>query len=131
LIGSSITSLIWLRIMEIGDIRVSRSPASRGRWGTLRKASIARALTLHPDILLLDEPLIELDQASRTSVVALLDELKGGGTTLVITTHYPDEVQQVVDYVYHLTPKPTRVSAVGRRVGRVCWSSTGRHSSSP
>jgi energy-coupling factor transporter ATP-binding protein EcfA2 len=95
LIGSSITSLIWLRIMEIGDIRVSRSPASRGRWGTLRKASIARALTLHPDILLLDEPLIELDQASRTSVVALLDELKGGGTTLVITTHYPDEVQQV------------------------------------
>gem|GEM_PF-3651142 len=74
-------------------------------------------MTLHPDILLLDEPLIELDQASRTSVVALLDELKGGGTTLVITTHYPDEVQQVVDYIYHLTPKPTRVSAVGRRVG--------------
>ncbi|MBI2183397.1 MAG: ATP-binding cassette domain-containing protein [Thaumarchaeota archaeon] len=78
--------------------------------GTLRKAAIARALTLKPDILLLDEPLIELDSDSRQSVIGLLENLRRNEKmSMFITTHYPEELESMVDTVYYLTEKPTRV----------------------
>ena len=78
--------------------------------GTLRKASIARALTLQPDILLLDEPLVELDSESRQTVLRLLEDLRRRyGLTMIMTTHYPEELTPLVDEVHWLTQRPTRI----------------------
>ena len=78
--------------------------------GTLRKAAIARALTLQPDLLLLDEPLIELDSDSRQTVVRLLEELRRRyRLTMIMTTHYPEELTSLVDEIHWLTQRPTRI----------------------
>ena len=65
--------------------------------GMKRRLSIARALVNEPDIVLLDEPTTGLDPQARHLVWERLFQLKRQGTTLVLTTHYMDEAEQLCD----------------------------------
>ncbi|MFZ4618215.1 MAG: ABC transporter ATP-binding protein, partial [Rectinemataceae bacterium] len=65
--------------------------------GMKRRLTIARALVNEPDILLLDEPTTGLDPQARHILWDRLFRLKEGGVTLVITTHYMDEAEQLCD----------------------------------
>ena len=65
--------------------------------GMKRRLTIARALINEPDILLLDEPTTGLDPQARHLVWDRLYRLKSRGVTLVITTHYMDEAEQLCD----------------------------------
>jgi lipooligosaccharide transport system ATP-binding protein len=65
--------------------------------GMRRRLTIARALINEPDILLLDEPTTGLDPQARHLVWERLYRLKQRGTTLVLTTHYMDEAEQLCD----------------------------------
>ena len=65
--------------------------------GMKRRLTIARALINEPEILLLDEPTTGLDPQARHLVWDRLYRLKQRGTTLVLTTHYMDEAEQLCD----------------------------------
>ncbi|MEO6351008.1 MAG: ATP-binding cassette domain-containing protein [Candidatus Limnocylindrales bacterium] len=65
--------------------------------GMKRRLTIARSLINEPDLLLLDEPTTGLDPQARHLVWDRLYRLKQRGTTLVLTTHYMDEVEQLCD----------------------------------
>src|SRR5439155_324495 len=65
--------------------------------GMKRRLTIARALINEPDILLLDEPTTGLDPQARHVVWDRLFRLKQRGVTLVLTTHYMDEAEQLCD----------------------------------
>lgn len=65
--------------------------------GMKRRLTIARALVNEPDIVLLDEPTTGLDPQARHLVWERLFQLKRRGVTLVITTHYMDEAEQLCD----------------------------------
>jgi lipooligosaccharide transport system ATP-binding protein len=65
--------------------------------GMKRRLTIARALINEPDLLLLDEPTTGLDPQARHLVWDRLYRLKQEGTTLVLTTHYMDEAEQLCD----------------------------------
>lgn len=65
--------------------------------GMKRRLTIARALINEPDILLLDEPTTGLDPQARHILWDRLFRLKEAGVTLVITTHYMDEAEQLCD----------------------------------
>ncbi len=65
--------------------------------GMKRRLTIARALVNEPDILLLDEPTTGLDPQARHILWDRLFRLKEAGVTLVITTHYMDEAEQLCD----------------------------------
>ena len=65
--------------------------------GMKRRLTIARALVNQPDLLLLDEPTTGLDPQARHLVWDRLYRLKKRGVTLVITTHYMDEAEQLCD----------------------------------
>ena len=65
--------------------------------GMKRRLTIARALVNQPDLLLLDEPTTGLDPQARHLVWDRLYRLKQRGVTLVITTHYMDEAEQLCD----------------------------------
>jgi lipooligosaccharide transport system ATP-binding protein len=65
--------------------------------GMKRRLTIARALVNEPEILLLDEPTTGLDPQARHVVWERLYRLKQRGVTLVITTHYMDEAEQLCD----------------------------------
>jgi lipooligosaccharide transport system ATP-binding protein len=65
--------------------------------GMKRRVTIARALINDPDIVLLDEPTTGLDPQARHLVWERLFRLKQQGVTLVLTTHYMDEAEQLCD----------------------------------
>lgn len=65
--------------------------------GMKRRLTIARALVNEPDILMLDEPTTGLDPQARHVLWDRLFRLKEQGVTLVITTHYMDEAEQLCD----------------------------------
>jgi lipooligosaccharide transport system ATP-binding protein len=65
--------------------------------GMKRRLTIARSLINEPEILLLDEPTTGLDPQARHLVWDRLYRLKQQGVTLVLTTHYMDEAEQLCD----------------------------------
>jgi len=65
--------------------------------GMKRRLTIARSLISHPEILLLDEPTTGLDPQARHVLWDRLFRLKRSGVTLVLTTHYMDEAEQLCD----------------------------------
>ncbi len=65
--------------------------------GMKRRLTIARALIHDPGILILDEPTTGLDPQARHVVWDRLYRLKQQGTTLILTTHYMDEAEQLCD----------------------------------
>ena len=65
--------------------------------GMKRRLTIARGLVNDPEILLLDEPTTGLDPQARHVLWDRLFRLKEQGTTLVLTTHYMDEAEQLCD----------------------------------
>lgn len=65
--------------------------------GMKRRVTIARALVNEPDVVLLDEPTTGLDPQARHVLWERLYRLKQRGVTLVLTTHYMDEAEQLCD----------------------------------
>ncbi len=84
--------LDFVQLAERADDRVE--PLS---GGLKRRLTIARSLINDPDMLLLDEPTTGLDPQARHVVWDRLFRLKQQGVTLVLTTHYMDEAEQLCD----------------------------------
>ena len=72
-------------------------PVSSLSGGMRRRLTIARSLINEPDILLLDEPTTGLDPQARHVLWDRLFRLKQQGVTLILTTHYMDEAEQLCD----------------------------------
>jgi len=81
--------------------------------GMKRRLTIARALISDPRILLLDEPTTGLDPQARHILWDRLFRLKEQGTTLVLTTHYMDEAEQLCDRI--IVVDEGRIMAEGSR----------------
>ena len=67
--------------------------------GQLRRLDLALALIGDPELLFLDEPTTGFDPAARRSAWDLVRSLRALGTTILLTTHYLDEAQQLADRV--------------------------------
>jgi lipooligosaccharide transport system ATP-binding protein len=75
----------------------ARSKVEDLSGGMKRRLTIARSLINRPDLLLLDEPTTGLDPQARHLLWDKLFRLKQAGVTLVVTTHYMDEAEQLCD----------------------------------
>jgi ABC-2 type transport system ATP-binding protein len=67
--------------------------------GEKRRLGIAMSLVGKPQLVFLDEPTTGLDPGARRELWALIRQLKSEGTTIVLTTHYLDEAEQLADDV--------------------------------
>jgi lipooligosaccharide transport system ATP-binding protein len=93
LIAERTASLLdFVQLTERADDKVD--PLS---GGMKRRLTIARSLINDPEILLLDEPTTGLDPQARHVVWDRLFRLKQQGVTLILTTHYMDEAEQLCD----------------------------------
>ena len=84
-----------LEFVQLTDKAKSKVEALSG--GMKRRLTIARSLINRPEILLLDEPTTGLDPQARHVVWDRLFRLKQQGVTIVLTTHYMDEAEQLTD----------------------------------
>ena len=67
--------------------------------GQAKRLMICRALVHHPEVLFLDEPTAGLDPQTRVNLWDLLRELQKAGQTIMLTTHYMEEAEQMCDRV--------------------------------
>ena len=84
-----------LEFVQLADRRNARVEQLSG--GMKRRLTIARGLVNEPDLMLLDEPPTGLDPQARHVLWDRLYRLKQQGVTLVLTTHYMDEAEQLCD----------------------------------
>jgi len=84
-----------LEFAQLVDKRDNKTEELSG--GMKRRLTIARGLVNEPEILMLDEPTTGLDPQARHILWDRLFRLKEQGVTLVITTHYMDEAEQLCD----------------------------------
>lgn len=84
-----------LAFADLGDRRDDQVDPLSG--GMKRRLTIARALINEPEMVLLDEPTTGLDPQARQSLWDRLYGLKREGITLILTTHYMDEAEQLCD----------------------------------
>jgi lipooligosaccharide transport system ATP-binding protein len=86
---------VLLEFAQLSDRALTKVDELSG--GMRRRLTIARALISRPELVILDEPTTGLDPQARHLVWEHLYQLKNEGVTLVITTHYMDEAEQLCD----------------------------------
>ena len=86
-----------LRDLSLWDKRKSILKDLSG--GMKRRVMIAKALAHEPDILFLDEPTAGVDVELRRDMWNLVRRLREGGTTIILTTHYIEEAEEMADRV--------------------------------
>ena len=79
-------------LVEAGD-----RPVKTYSGGMRRRLDLAGALVAEPPVLFLDEPTTGLDPRSRTELWSVIRDLVGRGTTLLLTTQYMEEAEQLAD----------------------------------
>ncbi|HUR80540.1 MAG TPA: ABC transporter ATP-binding protein [Thermoanaerobaculia bacterium] len=86
-----------LERLGIAEKRDAKPDALSG--GQQQRMMIARALTHEPEVLFLDEPSVGLDPQARLAIWDILRELRAQGRTIVMTTHYMEEADQLCDRI--------------------------------
>ncbi len=89
-----------VKMFELAPFLDKRVGALSG--GYKQRFMIARSLMHNPKLLLLDEPTVALDPHIRRQLWAIIKELKNEGVTVILTTHYLDEAEQLSDRVVFL-----------------------------
>ena len=87
----------WLEYVELADRRDATVKTLSG--GMKRRLQIARALLHEPKILFLDEPTVGLDPQTRRRLWEIIRDLNKQGMTMLLTTHYMDEVEFLCDRI--------------------------------
>lgn len=86
-------------LQKVGLTDKARSKFKELSGGQKQRFSIATTLINRPRIIFLDEPTTGLDPQARRNLWDLIKEVRDAGTTVVITTHYMDEAEQLCDRV--------------------------------
>src|SRR5688500_1238389 len=97
-----------LKVARLTERR--RDPVDKLSGGMRRRLLLARGLVHQPRLMLLDEPTVGLDPQIRTELWSLIDGLRGGGTTILMSTHYIEEAERLADEV--------AVMALGKIIAR-------------
>jgi len=84
---------VWLRKLQLWEKRDAISRSLSG--GMKRRLMIARALVHEPKLLILDEPTAGVDIEVRRSMWEFLRQLNDAGTTIILTTHYLEEAENL------------------------------------
>ena len=97
LYNRKVVALDLLKLVNLEDKAKSKYKELSG--GQKQRFSIATTLINNPRIVFLDEPTTGLDPQARRNLWQLIKDIRGKGTTVIITTHYMDEAEQLCDRI--------------------------------
>ena len=116
----------------VGLTGSARTRVDRLSGGQRRRLEVALGVQGRPELLFLDEPTTGLDPAARRSFWSLVEKLREGGTTILLTTHYLDEAAHLADRVGVLAAgrlvdvaRPDEIGRELRRQATVRWTEDG------
>jgi len=84
---------------RVGLVQVADRPYAKLSGGQKQRLSIALAIVHRPRVLFLDEVSTGLDAHARHGLIALLEDIKAEGTTVIMATHYLEEAERLCDVV--------------------------------
>lgn len=96
-----------LKMVGLEDKKDSKPITFSG--GMKRRLNIACAIAHKPKILILDEPTVGIDPQSRNHILESIKKLRDNGTTIIYTTHYMEEVEEIADRVV-IMDKGTKIA---------------------
>ncbi|MBF4162032.1 ABC transporter ATP-binding protein [Nocardioides sp. CBS4Y-1] len=89
-----------LLVERLGLADCGRTPYRRLSGGQQQRLGLAMAVVGRPELVFVDEPTAGMDPQARRDTWALLEEVRRDGVTVVLTTHYMDEAEQLADTVH-------------------------------
>lgn len=87
-----------LALVDLSDVAQRRTETLSG--GQKRRLQLALTLCNEPELVILDEPTTGLDPLSRRQTWAMIKDLHSQGRTVLLTTHYIEEAEQLAEWVY-------------------------------
>ncbi len=87
-------------VERLGLAECGRTPYRRLSGGQQQRLSLAMAVVGRPEIVFVDEPTAGMDPQARRATWDLLEEMRGDGVTIVLTTHYMDEAERLADTIH-------------------------------
>lgn len=91
---------IFQAIQQVGLNPQDRKPVGKYSQGMRQRLGIAQALMEDPQLIILDEPMNALDNATVEQMRGVFSELKAAGKTLVITSHDERDIETLCDHVF-------------------------------
>ncbi len=132
---TSLDAKVDYALEKVGLMEDAGRRVAKYSGGMKRRVSIAMALVTDPKIVLLDEPTVGMDPVSRRAVWDFILELRDQGKTIVLTTHYMEEAEELCDRVGIIdhgrlialgTPEELKAEHGGRDLEEVFIQLTGR-----
>ena len=97
--GSTLAQRVDEVLETIGLVDRQKGAVSRFSGGMKRRLNIGIALLHRPDVLILDEPTVGIDPQSRRNILNSVKDLNRQGMTVLYTTHYMEEAQELSDRI--------------------------------
>ena len=91
---------VGLLVERLGLDACGRTPYRRLSGGQQQRLGLAMAVVGRPELVFVDEPTAGMDPQLRRATWQLLEEMRGDGVTVVLTTHYMDEAERLADTVH-------------------------------
>ncbi|MDD3028196.1 MAG: ATP-binding cassette domain-containing protein [Erysipelotrichaceae bacterium] len=91
---------------------IAKSKLNQLSGGQLQRVMIVKTLSTHPDLILLDEPLNQLDEKTQEEMMELILQLKKLGKTIVIILHNKKQLEAIADEIYIFKDKKIFLSEV-------------------
>ncbi len=95
-------SMVHDALEQVGLLDQQRKKVAQYSLGMRQRLGLAQALMEHPQLLILDEPFNGLDRDGVAHVRQLLLSLKSQGVTMLLTSHYPEDLDALCDTFTHL-----------------------------
>lgn len=97
--GENLKTNVSRALEFVGLLDRKNDKAQAFSGGMKRRLNIACAIAHNPDLLIMDEPTVGIDPQSRNHILSSIKKLKENGMTILYTTHYMEEVEEISDRI--------------------------------